>query len=123
MVVAATKKGAEATPKTRFHSFNERYSFDLSIAQRWILKKVFDLGWTMERFRKFDRFVTSARVPRSKWGSHAERFPRPAPYGIGLAVGFLIIEEPTTNSKTNSSWLPTKILRFAQNDMSLDLSC
>jgi hypothetical protein len=34
-----------------------RDEFDLPvcIAQRWILKRVFDLGWTVERFGKFDR--------------------------------------------------------------------
>lgn len=31
--------------------------FDLSIAQRWILQRVFDLGWTKERFGHFDRTV------------------------------------------------------------------
>ncbi len=29
--------------------------FDLSIAQCWILKRVFELGWTVERFGQFDR--------------------------------------------------------------------
>ncbi len=28
--------------------------FDLSIAQRWIFKKVLDLGWTVQRFGNFD---------------------------------------------------------------------
>ena len=28
--------------------------FDLSIAQRWIFKRVLDLGWTAERFGEFD---------------------------------------------------------------------
>jgi len=32
--------------------------FDLSIAQRWILKKVFDLGWSVQRFGRFDRMLT-----------------------------------------------------------------
>ena len=36
-----------------------------SIAQRWIFKRVLDLGWTVERFGKFDlymsRYVNSAR--------------------------------------------------------------
>jgi hypothetical protein len=35
------------------HKSEER--FNLSIAQRWILKRVFDLGWTVERFGQFDR--------------------------------------------------------------------
>lgn len=35
----------------------EKEQFDLSIAQRWILKRVFDLGWTVERFWWFDRNI------------------------------------------------------------------
>ena len=31
--------------------------FDLNLAQRWILNKVFGLGWTIERFGSFDRDV------------------------------------------------------------------
>ena len=30
--------------------------FDLSLAQRWILKRVFELGWTIERFGYFDSY-------------------------------------------------------------------
>lgn len=33
--------------------------FDLSIAQRWILQRVFDLGWTAEKFGDFDRNVNA----------------------------------------------------------------
>jgi hypothetical protein len=36
----------------------DKHEFDLSIIQRWILKQVFDLGWTKERFDKFDSEVT-----------------------------------------------------------------
>ncbi|NOR48631.1 MAG: hypothetical protein GQ533_11405 [Methanosarcinaceae archaeon] len=32
-----------------------KINFDLSIAQRWIFKRVLDLGWTIELFGKFDR--------------------------------------------------------------------
>jgi hypothetical protein len=31
--------------------------FDLSLAQRWILHRVFELGWTVERFGNFDRNI------------------------------------------------------------------
>jgi hypothetical protein len=31
------------------------FNFDQSLAQCWILKRVFDLGWTVERFGCFDR--------------------------------------------------------------------
>jgi len=30
--------------------------FDMSQVQRWIVKRVFDMGWTQERFGLFDRF-------------------------------------------------------------------
>lgn len=35
--------------------YKDEYRFDLSIAQRRILQKVLDLGWTVERFGRFDR--------------------------------------------------------------------
>ena len=31
--------------------------FDLSLAQRWILQRVFELGWTLEKFGGFDRYI------------------------------------------------------------------
>jgi hypothetical protein len=31
--------------------------FDLSLVQRWVLRRVFELGWTKERFGRFDRYV------------------------------------------------------------------
>lgn len=36
----------------------DEYRFDLSIAQRWILQRVFDLGWATEHFGSFDRIVS-----------------------------------------------------------------
>lgn len=42
-------------------SHEDECRFDLSIAQRWIFWRVFDLGWTVERFGWFD----------SSQGSHA----------------------------------------------------
>jgi hypothetical protein len=45
-------------PYLEDHSLDkDRDWFDLSIAQRWIFKKVLDLGWTEDRFGRFDRFV------------------------------------------------------------------
>jgi hypothetical protein len=35
----------------------DKYRFDLSIAHRWILKRIFDLGWTTEYFGSFDASV------------------------------------------------------------------
>ena len=40
------------------HRHRDEYRFDQSIAQRWILQRVFDLGWTIEYFGSFDRFVS-----------------------------------------------------------------
>jgi hypothetical protein len=37
-------------------TFNELPGYKLDQLQRWILKRVFDLGWTVERFGRFDRF-------------------------------------------------------------------
>lgn len=33
--------------------------FDLSVAQRWILQRVFELGWTVDKFGNFDRDVNA----------------------------------------------------------------
>ena len=33
-------------------------SFDLNLIQRYVLKRVFDLGWTVDRFGYFDRYET-----------------------------------------------------------------
>lgn len=35
----------------------DEFRFDLSMAQKWILQRVFELGWTVERFGQFDRNV------------------------------------------------------------------
>ena len=33
------------------------FRFDLSLLQRWILQHVFELGWTLEKFGRFDRHI------------------------------------------------------------------
>jgi hypothetical protein len=43
----------------------DEYRFDLSIAQRWILKKVLDLGWTVQLFGRFDRSLSYSNNGRS----------------------------------------------------------
>ncbi len=48
----------------------DKNAFDLSIMQRWILKRVFELGWTKERFERFDREVT-----REEYHGRSERKP------------------------------------------------
>ena len=51
------KKAAEYDAETSRHvgAINDDPRFDLAVAQRWVLKRVFDLGWTVERFGRFDR--------------------------------------------------------------------
>lgn len=39
------------------HTAGRPPRFDLGQVQRYVLKRVFDLGWTVERFGHFDRFV------------------------------------------------------------------
>ena len=39
------------------NDFDRQPRFDLRQVQHYILKRVFDLGWTVERFGHFDRFV------------------------------------------------------------------
>jgi hypothetical protein len=46
--------------------------FDLRAAQRWVLKRVFDLGWTVQRFGRFDRRETGRGMDRRHAGK-AER--------------------------------------------------
>jgi hypothetical protein len=48
----------------------DEHRFDLSIAQRWILQRVFDMGWTVERFGTFDRDVSH------HWGRDARKTER-----------------------------------------------
>ncbi len=43
--------------KENEHAASRPPRFDLGQVQRYILKRVFDLGWTVERFGHFDRFV------------------------------------------------------------------
>ncbi len=43
--------------KYRASGPDDESRFDLSLLQRWILQRVFDLGWTVERFGLFDRDV------------------------------------------------------------------
>ncbi len=51
---------------------NSRYPprFDIGLIQRYILKRVFDLGWTVERFGEFDRFTIGYK---GREASKAER--------------------------------------------------
>ena len=41
-----------------------KFKFDLSLAQRWIFKRVFDLGWTVEQFGYFDRYIDNLSYGR-----------------------------------------------------------
>lgn len=42
--------------KDNYHELSQPPGFDLHQIQRYILKRVFDMGWTEERFGHFDRF-------------------------------------------------------------------
>ena len=42
--------------------YRDELRFDLSIAQRFILQRVLDLGWTVERFGEFDRWVNRSNM-------------------------------------------------------------
>ncbi|MHA1279852.1 MAG: AVAST type 2 anti-phage system protein Avs2 [Candidatus Helarchaeota archaeon] len=48
--------------------YKDEYRFDLSVAQRWIFKRVLDLGWTVERFGRFDR-----NIKRYSYGREANK--------------------------------------------------
>jgi DNA replication protein DnaC len=45
-------------------SYGSEFNFDLSLAQRWIFKRVFDLGWTVEQFGYFDRYIDNLSYGR-----------------------------------------------------------
>jgi len=44
--------------------YKDEYRLDLSVVQRWIFKRVLDLGWTVERFGRFDRDINRYRYGR-----------------------------------------------------------
>lgn len=48
-----------------------KLNFDLAIAQRWIFQRVFELGWTEEKFDWFDRHLN-----RNGYGRHANKTER-----------------------------------------------
>jgi hypothetical protein len=56
------------------HAYAEEDRFDLSIAQRWIFKRVLDLGWTMKRFGKFDFHA-------NRYGDHGRSGTKPERIG------------------------------------------
>lgn len=54
--------------------YYEEHRFDLSILQRWIVWRVFDLGWTPEKFSDFDNSVT-------RWEYHGRTAHKPERMG------------------------------------------
>ena len=58
-------------PSQKEMHYKNEHQFDLSIAKRWILKKVFDLGWTVERFGQFDNNLQ--RYSYNRGSSKSER--------------------------------------------------
>lgn len=51
----AARFDTEALPYLTHPGREEEHLFDLGIAQRFVLNRVLDLGWTVERFGAFDR--------------------------------------------------------------------
>jgi hypothetical protein len=51
---------------------NEEPRFDLKMAQRWVLNRVYELGWTVERFGRFDR-TEAGRGDIGRHGGKSER--------------------------------------------------
>ncbi len=49
--------------------YRDDLAFDLGLAQRWMVRKAFDLGWTVERFGYFDRNLS----PEGRAAHKAER--------------------------------------------------
>lgn len=43
------------------NKYRNRLESPTKLAQRWILNQVFELGWTVERFGKFDRYINRWR--------------------------------------------------------------
>ncbi|HXH93704.1 MAG TPA: AVAST type 2 anti-phage system protein Avs2, partial [Thermoanaerobaculia bacterium] len=54
----------EALPYIEHSGKEEEHLFDLGIAQRFVLNRVFELGWTIERFGFFDRNLRHGSVGR-----------------------------------------------------------
>lgn len=49
----------------------QQFEFDLSLAQRWIVQRVLELGWTERKFDWFDSYVN-----RYSYGRHANKAER-----------------------------------------------
>jgi hypothetical protein len=65
--------GCEVLPRElHSHKYTREHSFDLKVIQRFILNRVFELGWTAERFGDFDRY-TESRSGYSRDSHKAER--------------------------------------------------
>ena len=51
------------------HQYYRENSFDGQLARRWMLQRIMNIGWTVERFGKFDRNVNAfsnfTRAPKS----------------------------------------------------------
>jgi hypothetical protein len=41
------------------HEFYRENTFDSDLARRWMIQRILDLGWTVERFGQFDRSIPS----------------------------------------------------------------
>ena len=58
------------------HDLRDGPRFDKRLVQRYILWRVFDLGWTVDRFGRFDRFdVPHVGRNRGQGGAHGKKVP------------------------------------------------
>jgi len=46
------------------HAYYRENAFDGQLARRWMMQRIIDLGWTVERFGQFDRDVNRYRMGR-----------------------------------------------------------
>lgn len=52
-------------PYLKYSFCQTRQKFDLQSLARWITRRVFDMGWTRDRFGKYDQYVDQLRFSKS----------------------------------------------------------
>ena len=80
-------------------------SFDLNLIQRYVLKRVFDLGWTVDRFGDFDRYETRSYTrDASKAERVGKKYQWIAYHEIVAYIAITISTETATETtRTNST--------------------
>ena len=81
------------------HKFQRAHPFDTQKARRWMLKRVFDYGWSAERFGWFDHRVNDHRHAAHKAESIGEKYQWIAYRELlaRLADNFYCRKHPTAN--------------------------